>query len=74
MIAGMLWLDADKNRTLEEKISRAAEYYQHKYGEPAQTCYVPTVTAPDEFEIGKLRVLPVGSVNLHHLILTSVAN
>ena len=33
MDTGMLWYDDDRQRTLEEKVRRAADYYRHKYGQ-----------------------------------------
>ncbi len=38
MNAGMLWLDDDKQRPLEERVSRAADYYREKYGRLPELC------------------------------------
>jgi hypothetical protein len=32
MQTGMLWLDDDKRRSIEEKVRRAVAYYRDKYG------------------------------------------
>lgn len=40
MKKGMLWLDDSKQRSLEEKVRRAAAYYVDKYGEAPQFCFV----------------------------------
>lgn len=40
MNTGMLWYDADKTRTLAEKVKRAAEYYAGKYGAAPDCCHV----------------------------------
>lgn len=39
MRIGMLWVD-QKAGSLEEKVSRAAEYYRRKYGETPNVCFV----------------------------------
>ncbi len=40
MKTGMLWFDNDTKTDLLAKIARAAEYYQHKYGQRPDLCYV----------------------------------
>lgn len=40
MNEGMLWYDGDKQRTLEDKVRRAAEYYQEKYGKQPNICMI----------------------------------
>jgi len=40
MNIGMLWFDNDKNETINEKILRAANYYQNKYGQSPTLCFV----------------------------------
>jgi hypothetical protein len=40
MNTGMLWFDNDPKIDLPTKISRAAEYYQKKYGQSPDLCYV----------------------------------
>ena len=40
MNIGMLWLDTDRKRSLDEKVQRAAEYYQDKYGRLPDLCFV----------------------------------
>lgn len=37
---GMLWFDNDEQRSLAEKVLRAAKYYNKKYGLKASLCYV----------------------------------
>lgn len=44
----MLWLDADIRRTLEEKVQRAVDYYQNKYGDAPDLCMVNLATFSDE--------------------------
>ena len=40
MKVGMLWVDTDRKRSLDEKVQRAAEYYQEKYGLMPDLCLV----------------------------------
>lgn len=43
MRAGMLWFD-DRNAPLPDKLERAAEHYQAKYGARPTLCYIhPTM-------------------------------
>lgn len=43
MKTGMLWFDNDPKTDLSTKISRAAAYYQHKYGQNPNLCFVHPV-------------------------------
>jgi hypothetical protein len=40
MDVGMLWFDNDKERDLNAKVMRAADYYRKKYGNIPDLCYV----------------------------------
>ena len=40
MNIGMLWFDNDVKTDLNQKIQRAAIYYQQKYGRQPDLCYV----------------------------------
>ena len=40
MNVGMLWFDNDPKADLATKISRAAAYYEKKYGSKSDLCYV----------------------------------
>jgi hypothetical protein len=65
----MLWLDDDKKSTLEEKVWRAADYYQQKYGRAPELCLVSKKTLADELIVGEIEVRPVGNVMPNHLWL-----
>jgi len=43
MDIGMLWFD-DSGRPLNEKLNRAVDYYQEKYGETPTLCLVNPAT------------------------------
>jgi len=38
MKVGLLWLDDDPQRAIEEKVRRAAKRYREKFGQAANTC------------------------------------
>ncbi|MBM3146067.1 MAG: hypothetical protein FJ010_14075 [Chloroflexi bacterium] len=40
MDVGMLWFDNDKSADLDTKVKRAASYYQKKYGQFPNLCFV----------------------------------
>ncbi|MCA9932753.1 MAG: hypothetical protein KC415_02440 [Anaerolineales bacterium] len=69
MNVGMLWLDADGKRPLEEKVQRAADYYQEKYGRLPNLCLVNTSTVDDERKVGKILVQPVNTILPNHFWL-----
>jgi len=66
MKIGMMWLDDDKRRSLEEKIGRAADYYEMKYGRCPNQCYVNTSTLVEKKAIGRLSVEPAANILPHH--------
>lgn len=69
MNVGMLWLDDDKKRSLTEKVERAADYYQEKYGRFPELCYVNTQMLAVERQIGKIKVQPARTVLRDHFWL-----
>jgi len=67
MKTGMLWLDADARRTFDEKVQRAVEYYQQKYGAMPDLCLVnPTSFADEEMSVGPVKVKRTRTVLPHH--------
>lgn len=66
MNVGMLWLDADQVRPFDEKVTRAAEYYQEKYGRSPDVCYVNIAMLTEETNVGRIEVKPIKSVQQHH--------
>lgn len=69
MNVGMLWLDDDKQRSFEEKVQRAAAYYQSKYGRSPEVCLVNSKMLTTEKTVGQIEVHPVKTVLLHHFWL-----
>lgn len=66
METGMLWRDDDQKRTLEEKISRASQYYQNKYGKVPDICFVNRAMLEKEQMIEALLVRPVKNILPQH--------
>jgi hypothetical protein len=52
MKIGMLWLDNDKKSSLEAKVTKAAAYYEQKYGKAPTTCFVHPSMLPTEQATG----------------------
>ena len=69
MKTGLLWFDNDPGRDLAEKVERAAQRYQQKFGVPANVCYVHPSTVDGNGKvqkIGGVRVASKPSVLRHH--------
>lgn len=69
MNVGMMWLDTDKHRSLEEKVRRASEYYRDKYGRFPELCLVNTRILDDETKVGRVMVQPAKAVLPGHFWL-----
>lgn len=69
MNVGMLWLDDDKQRTLDDKVKRAAEYYQNKYGSMPNLCLVNKTMLAEKYRVDKIDVQPARYVLPNHLWL-----
>ena len=70
MNAGLLWYDDDPERSLPEKVRRAAHHYECKFGVPAQVCYVH----PSALEVSQakavsdeVRIAALDTVLTNHL-------
>jgi len=69
MKVGMLWLDTDRKRSLDEKVRRAAEYYQEKYGLMPELCLVNSKVTVDEKKVGEVKIESAKSVLPNHFWL-----
>lgn len=69
MKVGMMWLDTDKKRTLEEKVKRAADYYRDKYGRFPELCLVNERLLNDKKKVGRVMVRPEKAVLPGHFWL-----
>jgi hypothetical protein len=67
MKEGLLWFDDDPGRDLAQKISRAAQRYQQKFGRRPNVCYVhPSLIGNTPQQVGGVQVAPLPSVLRHH--------
>jgi hypothetical protein len=73
MKIGMMWLDTDKQRTLDEKVKRAAEYYRDKYGRLPEVCLVNERLLEDEKKVGRVLVQPAKAILPSHFWLGMTA-
>ncbi len=69
MKIGMLWLDTDQKRSFDDKVKRAVEYYEDKYGRLPDLCLVNKASLNDEKKVGHVIVQPVKSVQPGHFWL-----
>lgn len=69
MNTGMLWLDSHKKRSLEDKVRRAAEYYQNKYGQQPTLCHVHKKAILTEKAVDAIQVLPMPNIALNYFWL-----
>lgn len=70
MNIGMLWFDNDAKANLTFKISRAAAYYQKKYGAKPNLCFVhPSMLGGESARAGEVEVRPNRSVRPDHFWL-----
>jgi hypothetical protein len=67
MNIGMLWFDNDPRADVSAKITRAAEYYQKKYGHQADLCYVhPSMIKDINLRAGAVVVRTTRSIMPNH--------
>ena len=66
MNVGMLWLDDDRTRSLDEKVSRAVDYYREKYGRMPDLCLVNKTMLAEEQLVGKVSDQPQSAILPHH--------
>lgn len=67
---GLLWFDDDPVRATGDKIARAVQRYQQKYGHTPDVCYVhPGQIKERELNVGSVKVLPAQTVLPHHFWL-----
>ncbi len=69
MNVGMLWLDTDKQRSLEEKVVRAAAFYEAKYGQRPELCLVNRSELSVEKQVASIQVRPAANIIAHHFLL-----
>jgi len=68
---GLLWFDDSPTRPVSDKIERAVQRYQQKYGHNPDVCYVhPAQLKEGDLSLAEdVKVLPAKSVLPHHFWL-----
>ena len=70
MKTGMLWFDNDPKLNLEAKIIKAAQYYQKKYGQIPNLCFVhPSMLVEKPNVMNGVEIRPSSKVLPNHLWL-----
>jgi hypothetical protein len=66
----MLWFDKSEERDLEDKLHRAADYYEAKYGERPTACYLhPSMIFGSPSHLAGLDLVGTNTVLPHHFWL-----
>ncbi len=67
---GLLWYDDDPGRATSDKVARAVQRYEQKFGHSPDVCYVhPAQLKERELNVGTVKVLPAQVVLPHHFWL-----
>lgn len=68
---GLLWFNDNPTRAISDKVERAVQRYQQKYGHNPDVCYVhPAHLKEGELSLADgVKVLPAKSVLPHHFWL-----
>jgi len=65
-MTGLLWFDNDPNRTLEDKVLRAAARYERKYGQAPNLCFVHHSISDEAEMVGGIEIRTDRSILLNH--------
>ena len=67
---GLLWFDDDPKRITTDKVARAVQRYEQKYGHAPDVCYVhPRQMQERELSVGTVKVIQAKTVLPHHFWL-----
>lgn len=71
MKSGWMWFDDDPERSLEDKVLRAAEAYEKKHGtSPTMCCVHPSaLNGNGKVKVGQIEIRPLQSVLRFHFWL-----
>lgn len=69
MNTGLMWLDTDGKRSLEDKVQRAADHYREKYGRLPELCLVNCKLLTEDKKVGRVLVQPSKTVLPGHFWL-----
>jgi len=71
----MLWYDDDAERTLEDKVLRAADYYRSKYGRSPDLCLVnPRALNGESVQVAQITLRAAPNILPHHLLIGLAEN
>ena len=65
MELGMLWFDNDLIYSFERRLLRAAAYYERKYEQKPNICYVHTSMSKKQ-KVEGIQVIPYRSILINH--------
>ena len=67
MDIGMLWFDNNPKSDLQAKVNKAVDYYQKKYGEEPNLCFVhPSMVSDESVKAGKVKLCTNHAMIPHH--------
>ena len=69
MKTGLLWFDNDPNRSLEEKVARASQRYEAKFGRLPNSCYVNPALLEAKKQVGDIQVMGADNILPHHFMI-----
>lgn len=70
MKTGMLWYDTDIKNDLASRLEKAAEYYQKKYGQRPDLCFVhPSMVLDTVHDVHGIQIRTTRHVLPNHLWL-----
>ncbi len=70
MMTGMFWFDQETSHPIQERIFKAALYFQEKFGIPPTVCYLnPAGMSDASMEDVNIEVLYNGNIQSDHLWL-----
>lgn len=67
MEIGMLWFDNDPQLELGEKVRKAADYFQNKYRQAPNVCFVhPSMITDVSTQAGMVAICSHSAIQPHH--------
>jgi hypothetical protein len=70
MTTGMFWFDQEMTSTIQERIFKAAKYFQEKFGIQPTVCYLnPECLTSERLESNNMEILYHGSIPSNHVWL-----
>jgi hypothetical protein len=65
---GMLWLDDNTRSSFSAKLQQAMSYYEGKYGQPPNVCYVHPSCLPEDVSNIPIPVRTAKDILPHHFL------